>query len=313
MSRVGQVYVDRVAANHALGERVRMIIDSTKQVIEPPLLLRAKIFPASSPSRSTLHEAWNFSASFTAAIFVVLGILAVGIILARTRREAKVQLNLLSANNIELQETIKQKSREEAELRARLVEATQEERRQIERDLHDGTQQKLLAAKIALDQLRDKVGDESDVLVDIDRARDQLDTALTELREVARGVYPAALSNFGLASAIESVVDGLGIPAQMDIPTERLPSTIEAAAYFSICEALVNATKHSDCTLIQVNARREGKDILVSVQDNGRGGANESGHGLSSMRDRIHALGGDLTVDSRPGFGTRLVMRFPCE
>ncbi len=206
----------------------------------------------------------------------------------------------------------------EAELRAsraRIVEAADAERRRLERDLHDGAQQRLvnvgLTLRLAQSRLAKEGGEEQPLLVE---AIDELGAAALELRELARGIHPAVLSDGGLEPAIGALIDRC--KARVDLveaPTDRLPAPVEVTAYFLVAEALTNVTRYSEATRTEVLAARRDDDLVVEVRDDGRGGADpEAGSGLRGLADRVAALGGALEVISPPGEGTVIRARIPC-
>jgi signal transduction histidine kinase len=196
--------------------------------------------------------------------------------------------------------------------RERVIEASDAERRRVGRDLHDGAQQRLAAvanllraAQIQLDR-GDEPGDT------LRFAHDELGTAQTELRELARGLHPVALSERGLRSAIESLIVGSEPPVTLDVNVERLPDDVELATYFIVSESLMNARRYADCEAVHVRVAREDGALLVEIADDGCGGADPTaGTGLRGLTDRIDALGGRLDVDSPVGAGTRVSARLP--
>jgi PAS domain S-box-containing protein len=202
--------------------------------------------------------------------------------------------------------------RSEQELRtsrARLVEVADAERRRIQRNLHDGAQQRLTSVLLYLGQIR-ATRDEADPLVDT--AIEELATALEEIRELARGLHPQVLSERGLAAALEALILRVPLPVTLEaVPVRRLPEAIEAAAFYVVAEALANVHKHARATSIVVRVSIDGEELDVSVVDDGDGGADPDGHGLRGLADRVEALGGTLGVDSLTGAGTRLRARLP--
>jgi signal transduction histidine kinase len=200
--------------------------------------------------------------------------------------------------------------------RARIVAAGDAERRRIERDLHDGAQQRLVALALQLRTAQRRLGDKSDPDVDLllATAASELQEALTELRELARGVHPAILTEEGLAAAVESLTSRAPTPVVVDVCEERLPAPVEATAYFVVCEALTNIAKHADAANARISASRRNGSLVVEVQDDGVGGARVDGSsGLRGLIDRVEALGGRVTIDSPPGAGTRIEAEIPCE
>ena len=198
--------------------------------------------------------------------------------------------------------------------RARLVEAADEARRRIERDLHDGAQQRLVAAALELTMLDSQFDrDPAAARAALARAREQLDGGLGELRDLARGIHPSVLTDRGLAVALEGLVKRapMAVELRMDIP-ERLDPAIEAAGYFLVSEAITNAAKHAQADTVTVEVAVTGDTVLISVTDDGVGGAETGrGSGLGGLRDRVEAVGGRLEITSPPSEGTRLQARLP--
>ena len=198
------------------------------------------------------------------------------------------------------------------ESRARLAAAADEERRRIERDLHDGAQQRLVALAV---ELREAQGEVSDPIVErlLDGAVGELQGALSELRELARGIHPSALTEGGLDHALESL--RLRSPLQLTVESNvgRLAPNVEATAYFLACEALTNAAKHARAQQVAIDARLVGERLVVDVADDGVGGARmDGGTGLRGLADRVEALGGTLRLESPQGGGTRVTGEIPC-
>jgi signal transduction histidine kinase len=196
--------------------------------------------------------------------------------------------------------------------RARVLNAGDEARRRVVRDLHDGAQQRLVHAVVALKLAQ------RDVAVDTERAAALLAEALThtqdgisELRELAHGILPSVLTRGGLAAAVHSVVARLDLPVDVEVAPERLPPGIEASAYFIVAEALTNVAKHSAATRATVRATVEAETLTVEVRDNGSGGADPSGHGLIGLADRAAAHGGLLQIESPADGGTLVAATIP--
>jgi signal transduction histidine kinase len=196
--------------------------------------------------------------------------------------------------------------------RTRVIEAADSERRRVGRNLHDGAQQRLMAVAnlLKLAQRKLERGDEA---VDVLRlAGDELGEAQAELRGLARGLHPVALSERGLRSALESLTAGCEIPVTLDVGAQALPQQIELAAYFIVSESLTNANKYAGASAVDIRVAPEAQAVAVEIVDNGCGGADpDSGTGLRGLADRIEALGGRLEVDSPPGTGTRVSARLP--
>ena len=201
---------------------------------------------------------------------------------------------------------------------ARLVVAGQDARRQIERDLHDGAQQRLLALSLTLGRARARTGPDADAEMRamLDDAAAELQQTITELRDLARGIHPMLLTQEGLASALRALADRATLPVTVSSPDRRYPETVETTAYYFVSEALTNAARHSEASQVRVELV-DGDDVLtVRVSDDGVGGADldhgGAGSGLTGMRDRVVAAGGSLHVSSPRGRGTTLVARLPC-
>ena len=196
--------------------------------------------------------------------------------------------------------------------RLRIVEAADEARRRIERDLHDGAQQQLLALALELRVLRSSISDpEAGPLVDGLGVR--LDAALSELRELARGIHPAILTRSGLEPAIAALAARAPVPVHVETAIDgRLAPAVEAAAYFVVAEALTNVARYAHAPEARVQLRRDGDGIVVLVADDGVGGADLSaGSGLRGLQDRLAVVDGVLVIDSPPGAGTRVEARIP--
>ena len=196
--------------------------------------------------------------------------------------------------------------------RARLVEAGDAERRRLERDLHDGAQARLVALSLLLATARTRAKGDPDLAGLLDQARDELQTSLTELRELARGIHPAVLTDRGLEPALEALVARATVPVTVEVEAGRLPAPVEAAAYFVVSEALQNVAKYADATSASVTVRRPRGRVVVVVADDGVGGADAArGSGLRGLQDRVAALDGTIAVDSPAGCGTRLRAEIP--
>ena len=198
--------------------------------------------------------------------------------------------------------------------RARIVEAGDEARRRIERNLHDGAQQRLVGVSLTLrlcETAFADAGPEAKQL--LEHAKEELKGALAELRELARGIHPAILTDRGLVAALEMLVARAGLPVELSASLdERLPGPVEAAAFYIVAEALANVAKHADASSARVRAGRAGGHLVLEIADDGVGGAGEdTGSGLRGLADRVDALGGTLELASPPGAGTTLTARIP--
>lgn len=198
--------------------------------------------------------------------------------------------------------------------RARLVDAFDAERRRIERDLHDGAQQRLVSLNVLLGLAALDTEPDSPLAGQLAKAQEQVTLAVDELRELSRGVHPKALTDHGLAAAVENLSARSALPVTVDIRLpRRLPLSVETTAYFVIAEALTNATKHSEATRTEVHARLHTDVLVLSVRDNGVGGASPAaGTGLTGLADRAAAADGRLRISSPPGGPTLLHVELPC-
>jgi signal transduction histidine kinase len=200
--------------------------------------------------------------------------------------------------------------------RRRIVAASDEARRRIERDLHDGTQQRLVSLGLAVRAAEaDVPPDRGDLQGELSRIATGLADAVAELQELSRGIHPAILSRGGLGPALRTLARRSPVPVELDITADtRLPEPIEVAAYYVASEALANATKHAQASRVDVSLATRNRSLLLSIRDNGVGGADPArGSGLVGLTDRVEALGGSIRVRSRPGDGTHITAELPLE
>ena len=220
-------------------------------------------------------------------------------------------LELRLARFAELIATAVSNATSQAELvasRARIVEAADQQRRRVVRDLHDGAQQRLVSAVMSL-QLAEAHGESTPLVAE---GLEHVRAAIAELRELARGIHPAILTDHGLAAAVEALADRAPLPIAVDIPEDRYPPSVESAAYFIAAEALTNVAKYANAREVRVSAGQAGGRLVLTIDDDGVGGARaSSGSGLSGVQDRVSALDGTLTVDSPAGGGTRIRAAIP--
>jgi signal transduction histidine kinase len=221
----------------------------------------------------------------------------------------------LQLENERLEAELRARVEELETSRARLVEMSMFERRRLERDLHDGAQQRLVALSLQLAMARRKV--EADPPAGarlLDEARGELELALEELRELARGIHPAVLTDRGLDAALEALAARAPVPVDVEaMPTDRLPPAVEAAAYFVVAESLTNVAKYAGAERATVRVGRRDGYAVVEVSDDGVGGADPAaGSGLRGLADRLAALDGRLEVHSPPGGGTVVRANIPC-
>jgi signal transduction histidine kinase len=198
--------------------------------------------------------------------------------------------------------------------RARVLEAGQEERRRLERNLHDGAQQRLIALSLELTRLEEPLAGDARARTRLDEARNEIALSLAELRDVAQGLHPAVVSGHGLEIALESLAAQAPVPVRLRVELEgRLHEPLEVAAYYVVAESLANVGKHALAASATIDVWRLQGDLIVEVSDNGLGGADtERGSGLRGLADRVEALGGRLRVWSPRGGGTRVRAELPC-
>ena len=222
----------------------------------------------------------------------------------------------LALENEHLDAAVKAQLAEVRASRTRIVAAADASRRRIERDLHDGAQQRLVNVALGLRMARDQIraSDSDEVLGLLDGTAEQLRCALAELRELASGIHPTILTEAGLGPALQSLAERSAIPLEVRCTCDgRLPADVEAAAYFLVSEALANIGKHAGAEHAVASVARVNGHLRVEVLDDGRGGADPTrGSGLRGLADRIAALDGRLTIVSPPQGGTRLIAEIPC-
>ena len=226
----------------------------------------------------------------------ILAAAALSVEIARLRVEVRLQLQEVQAS------------------RVRIVEAGYEERRRLERDLHDGAQQRLVSLGLQIRRMQRSLPREASILAPaLDQIVGEVGSAITDLRQIAAGVRPARLDD-GLAAALHDLARTMPIPVEVEAPIGRVSASVEAAAYFVVCEALTNAVKHASATRVALSALREDGTLRVSVADNGIGGAQaRRGSGLAGLGDRVSAHGGTLVIASPQGGGTRIEVAIPCD
>jgi len=221
----------------------------------------------------------------------------------------------LALMNERLEAELRAKVGELRRSRERMLRIGLEERRRLERDLHDGAQQRLVSMALNIRMARAKLNEDplaADQL--LQTAGQELDSALEELRELARGIHPAVLTDRGLATALETLASRAPVPVELaELPDERLPEAVELAAYFVVAEGLTNVAKYANASHATVGVARANGRLVVEVADDGVGGADpESGSGLRGLADRLAVLEGRLDIDSEQGRGTTLRAQIPC-
>ena len=229
--------------------------------------------------------------------------------------EAVAAAARLALQNARLAAEVNAQLEKVKESRSRLVAAADEERRRIERDIHDGAQQRLVALALELRSTQRRLGGEVDPELDriLVSAADELQVAVDELRELAHGIHPGILVQGGLAPALEALAGRSPVPVTVEATQERLPPEVEGTAYFVASEALANVVKHAGASRASIRATRENGVLVIEVEDDGAGGAaGTDGSGLRGLADRVEALGGRLRIESPHGSGTRIVGEIPC-
>jgi signal transduction histidine kinase len=200
--------------------------------------------------------------------------------------------------------------------RGQALDSSMSDLRRIERDLHDGAQQRLVKLSMDLGMAKEKLDSDPEAARElINEAHEESKRAMAEIRNLARGIHPAVLTDRGLDAAVSALAASSTVPVTVNSSLfGRLPETVETTAYFIIAEALTNISRHSGATRASVNIRREGSILRIEVVDNGSGGADDTrGTGLRGMRDRASAIDGTLTVESPTGGPTRILVELPCE
>ena len=197
--------------------------------------------------------------------------------------------------------------------RARIVTAGDEARRRIERDLHDGAQQRLVTLRLRMRSLEESLPPESHLRNEIADLAEELAAAGEELRQLCRGIHPAARSSAGLGPALRVLCRRAALPVELRVDVERrLPKSVEVAVYYVVAEALTNAAKHAHASTVTVAVDADDVRVRLWVSDDGIGGADPRGSGLIGLKDRVEALGGRLDIASRDGEGTALTAEVPC-
>jgi signal transduction histidine kinase len=263
-------------------------------------------------------DLWLFSvgndrkAWLAAALGVVIGLVGAGLTFALTTAEGALAKALLGVSAAQLARRVDALEGS----RARVVDAAEAERRRIERDLHDGAQQRLVSLAMNLGRARARYDDDPDAArVLLDEAHADAKHALVELRDLARGLHPAVLTDRGLDAALSGLVGRSPVPVTLDVDVEpRCNPTIEAIAYFVVSEALANIAKHSGASRADIVVRRAGDRLQLTIRDDGVGGAiAHPGSGLAGLADRVGGVDGSLRIDSPVGGPTVLTVELPCE
>ncbi|HEY2520277.1 MAG TPA: histidine kinase [Streptosporangiaceae bacterium] len=298
---------DLTGVRYALRETLH---DPTLEVLEPPAANPPPVIGLSQ-AEQRLVEVIKTDAGAPIAVVIADQTLA----RYRGLFDAAVRTSGLALRNAQLQAQAAQAELDHVRAsRARLAEAALAERRRLERDLHDGAQQHLLALAARLSAAMASTGD-PDATAAFAQARTDLAAVLAELRDLAHGIHHAILVQSGLGAALEEVAERLPLAIQLDVPDApggRPPAAAEATAYFVACEALANTVKHARASQVTVAVRISAGELVMDVTDDGVGGADPAGRGLANIMDRAGAAGGQAVIDSPPGRGTRLQLRIPC-
>jgi signal transduction histidine kinase len=221
----------------------------------------------------------------------------------------------LALENERLDAELRAKIAELRGSRERMLQIGLEERRRLERDLHDGAQQRLVSMALNIRLARAKLNEDPFAAEQLlASAGEELESALEELRELARGIHPAVLTDRGLGTALQTLANRAPVPVDLgELPDERLPEAVELAAYFVVAEALTNVAKYAEASHATVQVERENGRVVVEVSDDGVGGADPGrGTGLRGLADRLAVIEGRLQVDSEKGHGTTVTARIPC-
>jgi len=231
--------------------------------------------------------------------------------------EAVAAAARLAISNERLRAEVRAQLEEVRASRARIVEAGDAGRRHVERNLHDGAQQRLVTLSLAVGMLREELDHDADpgIVAQLDAISDEVRQTIEDLRELGRGIHPAILAEEGLSAGVDSLAERSPVPVSIDgPPIDRLPEPVEVAAYFVVAEALTNVAKYSHAKHVTVRISHRGRLLEVDVVDDGVGGADPTGgSGLRGLEDRVAAIGGELRLESRAGAGTRVHAEIPCD
>ena len=290
------------------GENVTSIVRGTERPA------RMERYTATPDAIAQLVESLGVHAAVGAPIVVDGGLWGV-VIASWTKDEPPAGTEERMSQFAELLETAiaNADSRDQlAASRVRLLAASDEARRRVVRDLHDGAQQRLVHAIITLKLLRRSLRENDGRAESLaEEALDHAQRGHEELRELAHGILPSVLTHGGLLAGVDALVDRLDLPVDVQVPVDRFPAEIEASAYFVVAEALTNLVKHAQAARVDVTGSVEGGMLRIEIRDDGIGGADRDGHGVVGMGDRVTALGGRLDIDSPVGGGTRVVASLP--
>jgi signal transduction histidine kinase len=263
-----------------------MVAAGVSSGVAAPIVVSGRLWGSTSIS---LHESERFPPDVEARLEKFTNLVAVALANAEAREEVTAS-------------------------RARIVQAGDAERRRLERNLHDGAQQRFVSLALGLRLAQSQLSADPVAAADLlSQASEELALGLEELRELARGIHPAVLTDRGLAAAVEALATRATLPVELNgLPSERLPEPIEAAAYYVVSESLTNVAKYASASRANVDLARDNGLLVVEVSDDGVGGADPGkGSGLRGLTDRVEALGGHLHVSSETGLGTTVRAELP--
>ena len=313
-----QAFLEDVRAGHAVPEDVETVL---REVLDDPVLELRLVLPESERHVDVRGApAADDSSDSRLRTPIERAGAPIGEVLHRPQPQERkdllarvVEAAGLAIEIVRLRVELRRRLDEVASSRLRIVEAGDEERRRIERNLHDGAQQRLVSIGLALRHAQHELGPGSRAGETLEAALAEITVAIRELRELAQGLRPSQL-DAGLGPALEDLARRVPLQVAVDAPGERFAPAIEAAAYFIACEGLTNAAKHARATAVSLTAQRRNGSLVVCVADDGVGGASPAGgSGLNGLADRVGAHGGTLRLESEHGSGTRLIAELPCE
>jgi signal transduction histidine kinase len=249
------------------------------------------------------------------AVLLVTEVVAAVIADRARHRLEEAEMRLALEAELRLRDIERVRLEEVRASRARVVAAADEERKRVVRDLHDGAQQRLVHTVIRLKLSKRAVqkGDVDEGTALLSEALTHAEGAVTDLRELAHGILPSVLSRGGVLAGVEALADRMPIPVAVDVSERRLPAAAEATAYFVVAEALTNVAKHARASRAEVRAQIADAAVVVTVTDDGVGGAQQDGSGLTGLRDRLAVLGGEMSVGDGPSGGTTIRATIPVD
>ena len=305
-----------IAPAHGPANALGVVLRDPVALLERSLA-RGRLAAAAILTVLALGLGWLFFRALTrplVALTETAGLVARGDLDATFRTRRRDEIGRLAGSLQRMTDALRRQAADLQESARRIVSAQDAERRRLARDLHDGAQQRLVSLSLALELARRAAERGQPTGPVLAEASGELAQALSELRELARGIHPAVLTDGGLQAAIESLAERSPVPVTVaDVPEGRFPEAVEATAYFIVSEALTNVVKYAGASEVAISVRRDDGTLLVEVADDGVGGADPArGSGLQGLADRAAALGGRLRVDSPPGLGTRVVAEVPC-